>query len=150
LDRRLEINWNNFRDWKNGDLVGIFDFNVEKDPPSKDKNKCIVELAKESVSVTAPRGSHRSSVRYERRQLSINCEKCLGWWVAYLRFQAGSWVVVKSNAFRIWPIWMREIKDVIGNIPLYSLMIPGSHDAGSWQEYDPTTCENIYVRYYIW
>jgi len=151
LDRRLELNWNNFRDHRNGDLVCLFDFNVEKElPPNKDKTKCIVELAKESASVTGIRGSHRTSVRLERRDYSMNCEKNLGWWVAYLRFQAGSWVILKSNNLRIHPTWMRELKDVIGNIPLHSLMIPGSHDAGSWMEYEPSTCENIYVRYYIW
>lgn len=45
---------------------------------------------------------------------------------------------------------MRDLKDVIGDIPLHSLMIPGAHDAGSWMEYDHSTCENIYVRHYIW
>jgi len=148
LDRRLELNWSNFKDFRNGDLICLFDFDMDKQ--LKDKNKSIVELAKESGSVTSQRGSYRTSVRLERRPYSAKEDRSLGWWVAYLRFQAGSWVVLKSNCLKTRPTWMRELKDTIGDIPLHSLMIPGTHDAGSWMEYDIVACENIYVRYYIW
>ncbi|OXA59358.1 PI-PLC X domain-containing protein 1 [Folsomia candida] len=148
LDRRLELNWTNFQDFRNGDIIGVFDFDVNKDLREKDKGKSIVELAKESAAVTGQRGCYKTSVRYERRPLCAK-DRSLGYWVAYLRFQTGSWVVVKSNFLKVRPLWMRELKNIIGDIPLHSLMIPGSHDAGSWMEYDHGTCENIYVRYYI-
>lgn len=45
LDRRLELNWNNFKDFRNGDIIGVFDFDVRREPREKDKGKCIVELA---------------------------------------------------------------------------------------------------------
>lgn len=152
LDRRLELNWNNFRDFRNGDIIGIFDFDPTKELREKDKGKCILELAKESSAVTGIRGSYRTAVRYDcqRRLLSAKGDPSLGYWVAYLRFREGQWGLLKVNSFKARPYWMRELKDVIGDIPLHSLMIPGAHDAGSWLVYDHASCENIYVRYYIW
>ena len=36
------------------------------------------------------------------------------------------------NCLLIRPRWMWEEKDVIGNMPLNSLMIPGTHNSGSF------------------
>jgi len=153
LDRRLELNWNNFEDRQPGDVVALFDCDPEnKDLRNNSKlGTSIMELAKERVEVDSSRGYHRTTVRMERKLLSTKGETCLGWWIAYLRrSQTGSgWLVLKSNTFRTRPHWMRELRNVIGDIPLTSLMIPGTHDAGAWMEYDPARCENIYVRYYI-
>lgn len=30
LDRRLELNWSNFKDFRNGDLICLFDFDLNK------------------------------------------------------------------------------------------------------------------------
>ena len=40
--------------------------------------------------------------------------------------------VLKMNCLLIRPRWMWEEKDVIGNVPLHSLMIPGTHNSGSF------------------
>lgn len=105
----MELNWTNFQDFRNGDIIGVFDFDVNKDLREKDKGKSIVELAKESAAVTGQRGCYKTSVRYERRPLCAK-DRSLGYWVAYLRFQTGSWVVVKSNFLKVRPLWMRELK----------------------------------------
>ena len=36
------------------------------------------------------------------------------------------------NCLLIRPRWMWEERDVIGNIPLNNLMIPGTHNSGSY------------------
>ena len=36
------------------------------------------------------------------------------------------------NCLQIRPRWMWEERDVIGNMPLNSLMIPGTHNSGSY------------------
>jgi len=41
-----------------------------------------------------------------------------------------------SSSFKIYPRWMNELKDVIGDIPITSLMIPGSHDSGTYQSFE--------------
>ncbi len=155
LDRRLELNWNNFEDHQTGDVVALFDCDPEdKSVRSRNGNdiSSIIDLAKEKVDVDSSRGYHRTTVRLERKTLTTKGDTSLGWWIAYLRrsHTSSSWLVMKSNSFRIRPHWMRELRNVIGDIPLLSLMIPGTHDAGAWMEYDPVRCENIYVRYYIW
>ncbi len=64
LDRRLELNWSNFKDFRNGDIIGVFDFDVNREPRERDKGKSIVELAKESAAVSGQRGCYKTSVRY--------------------------------------------------------------------------------------
>lgn len=154
LDRRLELNWNNFDDPQPGDVVALFDCDPENKEirSSNKKGISIFDLARETAAVESSRGYHRTSVRFERKPLTTKGDTCLGWWIAYLRrsHTSSSWLVLKSNQFRIRPHWMRELRNVIGDIPLTSLMIPGTHDAGAWMEYEPVRCENIYVRYYIW
>lgn len=131
LDRRLELNWNNFEDHQPGDMVALFDCDPEN-KDLRDSNKkyvSIIEFAKERIEVTSSRGYHRTTVRLERMQLSTKGDTSLGWWIAYLRMSqtSSSWLVLKSNAFRTRPHWMRELRNVIGDIPLTSLMIPGQN-----------------------
>ena len=40
--------------------------------------------------------------------------------------------VLRMNCLLIRPRWMWEERDVIGNTPLHSLMLPGTHNSGSF------------------
>ena len=40
--------------------------------------------------------------------------------------------VLRMNCLLIRPRWMWEERDVIGDIPLNALMIPGTHNSGSY------------------
>lgn len=56
LDRRLEMNWNNFEDHQPGDIVALFDCDPEnKDFRINNSNKVasIIDLARETVEVKA-------------------------------------------------------------------------------------------------
>ncbi|GFU90404.1 hypothetical protein TNCV_1328581 [Trichonephila clavipes] len=45
--------------------------------------------------------------------------------------------LVAKSCIRARPRWMYEMKDVIGNTTLKDLMIPGTHNAGSYEAYRP-------------
>lgn len=84
----------------------------------------------------------------------------LGYWIAYVRTIRESFnssyqsikinplempstssavkektMILKSNCLRVRPFWMHELKEVIGELPVTSLMIPGTHNSGSWEAY---------------
>ena len=39
---------------------------------------------------------------------------------------------MKVNCMRLRPNWMYEDRHIIGDMPLHSLMIPGTHNAGAY------------------
>ena len=56
--------------------------------------------------------------------------------------------VLKMNCLLIRPRWMWEEKDVIGNVPLHSLMIPGTHNSGSFIPRGSTVSNRDYQIFY--
>ena len=40
--------------------------------------------------------------------------------------------VLRMNCLLIRPRWMWEERNAIGNLPIHSLMIPGTHNSGSF------------------
>ncbi|ODM98013.1 PI-PLC X domain-containing protein 1 [Orchesella cincta] len=136
LDRLLVINWANFQNTA-ADVIGIFN-----EDPSKMSTKAL-----EEYPVNGTSGSIKSSVRYERRTLSASMERCLGFWVAYLRTEDGVTSVLKSSCLQVYPTWMKDLKNEIGNVPLHSLMIPGTHNAGSWIYYQGLPSEGVLIEY---
>ena len=41
--------------------------------------------------------------------------------------------ILKLNCLRIRPTWMNEEREVIGDVPLSTLMIPGTHNSGAYE-----------------
>jgi len=74
-------------------------------------------------------------------------ERCLGFWVAYLRTENGVTSVLQSSCLQVYPTWMKDLKNEIGNVPLHSLMIPGTHNAGSWIYYQGLPSEGVVIQY---
>jgi len=148
LDRRIELNWNNYEDFHRGDFVALFDFDVSNLRDVKVEE--LESAAKECIGVTESSGSYLTSTRWEKKDLNFKQDPFLGYWIAYIGERNGSLQVLQTNSLRLWPTWMNDMKKCIGDIPLHSLMIPGTHDSGSWRPYEASSCENIYVRYYIW
>lgn len=162
-DRRLELNWINFdkvfeeRDVEQvEDYVGVFRWDPTSDsspqppPLPLDDHRCPVRTRSEAAA-----GYYKTTLRYERpgdengdlspRGLKNPC--FLGYWIAYVRMrkfndgrisnnnESDSTIVVKSKCLRLYPFWMAELKEAIGDLPLTSLMIPGTHNSGSWERY---------------
>ncbi|CAG7827403.1 unnamed protein product [Allacma fusca] len=123
--RELELNWMNF-DFDNYDnhLVTLFDHDPEQDPSSP----------LTSYAVRERTGSVKTNYRLEVLNFTnVRQEFCLAW-IGY--FRSGDVRPHKSNCLRLYPTWMNDLKDIIGNKPLRKLMIPGTHDAGAWLVYD--------------
>ena len=72
--------------------------------------------------------------------------QCLGdFWIAYVR--SGS--VLAVDCIKSQPVWMYEMKEYIGSIPLHALMIPGTHNAGSWDKFESYTDDTVLMRYSV-
>ena len=56
---------------------------------------------------------------------------------------------MRSNCINLRPHWMWEEKSRIGEIPLHALMIPGSHNSGSYKVMDSGSSYNFLNRYSI-
>ena len=48
-----------------------------------------------------------------------------------------------------WQVWMSEMKEYISSIPLHALMLPGSHNAGSWDQFESYTDDTVLMRYSV-
>jgi len=129
-----------------GDWVGLFNYPLTLGDSSKDHPT----LALSSIQVPPANGTgyFKTGVRFGRPSLTSESDgdDCLGYWIAYLN---SSNVAQKTNCFRKYPRWMNQLKEEIGNVPLHSLMIPGTHDAGAIREYDGHGSENLDVRYSV-
>lgn len=72
--------------------------------------------------------------RLDRLPIMTDQSRCLRYWVAYVR---GS-TILQKNCISTYPRWMHELRDVIGDAPLHTNIIPGTHNSGSWNEYTGT------------
>jgi len=154
LDRKLELNWNNFDNHQDGDIVALFNSNPEQLLPSFLSVLSPSVNIIESVPVSNSKGYFKTSIKYERMNLTSTSEPCApGYWIGYLRqnpLSHRNYLVVKSNCLRIYPRWMKSLKDVIGHRSVHSVMIPGTHNAGSIRYYDGLGSENPVTHYAVW
>ena len=60
-----------------------------------------------------------------------------------------SGAVLAVDCVKSQPVWMWDIKDYIGSIPLHALMIPGTHNSGSFDKFESYTDDTILMRYSI-
>lgn len=136
-DRRLEINWYNI-DNQPGDAVAIYDSD-----PSSPFSAPYLEWA---LVADLVEGFFKSRVRFPKIQFSETnlTAECLGFWAAYLREGTK---LLAVTCLRARPFWMQEHFDDIKNSNLTSLMLPGTHDSGSYQDYQGRKSENVISRY---
>lgn len=140
--RRLEINWVSPSDRQEDDFVGLYRDNPLNGP------------ADPIVRVNA--GTHDGYFLTQEEFPEINIHQpilqsqprtmCLySYWVAYIR----SGRVLSINCIKIQPQWMWNMKNVIGSMPLHSLMIPGTHNSGAYDSLTSFTDDNVLMRYSV-
>ena len=61
--------------------------------------------------------------------------------------RAGS--VLAVDCIKSQPGWMWEMREYIGSIPLHALMIPGTHNSGSYEKFESYTDDTILTRYSV-
>lgn len=76
--------------------------------------------------------------------ISLN-SKCYGYWASYVNSEGD---ILAMTCYRIFPTWMNDIREVIGNLKINDLLIPGTHDSGSYRRRQSNQ-ENIFVKYSI-
>lgn len=141
IDRQLELNWKN-NATEEDDWVALYD----TDPTNG--SDLVYPLEKIWV-VNRTEGYYRTSIQFPRYNFTIEDlreSRCLDHWIAYGRNES----ILASSCIQIRPQWMWELRDVIGNMSLSNLMIPGTHNAGSYQHYRGHRSENIFIRYNIY
>lgn len=66
---------------------------------------------------------------FKKHNLTNNC---LNFWIAYVQNEE----ILSTNCMRARPNWMYQARSVIGNLSLMDLMIPGTHNAGTYAAFD--------------
>ena len=133
--RQIELNWVHLE--SNNGWVGLFYYD-----PSAAGVFDHVSAALFRVDVTSQDGTIRTDIQLELgNTTNISSQTCYGYWIAY--FQDGSSTPSVTNCYRLYPTCMNDLKDEIGDRPLHSIMIPGTHDAGAWKIYNPATDDII-------
>lgn len=136
-ERQMELNW--FNDVVQvGDWVGLFDHDPTNNP---------IDPLKRVVATDYPEGYYMTSVTFPRLAMDdISMERqCLGYWIGYIRTGA----TIAVDCLKIQPNWMWEIRSEIASLKYRELMIPGSHDAGSYAYYKGKESDNIFTRWVI-
>ncbi|GAB6027664.1 hypothetical protein CHUAL_001905 [Chamberlinius hualienensis] len=134
--RHLELNWFN-EEPLNDDLVALY----RHDP--------IVNLSRPLMAIKPidyPERFYRTLYTFPRPEmLSLTAERrCLGYWIGYIR----QGQLLASNCIKMQPNWMWENRLAIGPVKYIDMMIPGTHDAGSYAYYSGKT-SNIFQRWMI-
>jgi len=125
--------------------VGVFDY----DPAESSSDHFENALSKVTTLAEAS-GTFTTEVRYAEIDFDIGYNTtngCVGFWISY--FTADN-VLTLNNCLRLYPTWMNDLKDTIGNTPLTSLMIPGSHNAGAWKVYAGKPDDNNLLIKYLY
>lgn len=120
-DTQFELNWYSFTSAGEGwDRVSLYD----QDPALNSSSLPWASTTVNSSSVG--RGYFKTNVRFGHPPITsedeLQIDNCLGYWIAYHRNST----LLASNCFRKYPRWMSNLRDVIGNRPLSTLMIPGN------------------------
>lgn len=70
---------------------------------------------------------------------------CYGYWASYINAEG---TILAKTCVRAHPIWMNEMRDVINDLRLRDLFIPGTHDSGSYRpNFDPLLRETLVTKY---
>ena len=81
---------------------------------------------------TRPDGYFKTEISFPRNPMlgteSPEATCLFGFYIIYVRDRR----TLKVNCIRLRPTWMFEDRNVIGDVPLHSLMIPGTHNAGAY------------------
>lgn len=123
VTRQLELNWIADQSFP-GESVAVY----KTDPSQK-----LAAEPLESVDPSQyPGGYYRSDVELSVvffNLTSLRNDPCLGYWIAY-RDRSGS--ILSSSCLQIHPFWMQLNSRYLQNLTLPEIMIPGSHDSGSF------------------
>lgn len=137
-DRMLELNWGRLpSDFAQNDgWVSLYD----KDPLYDSTDPIL------STRPKTEEGHFRTSIRFPEQNFSRHnlTDACLDFWIAYIQNEE----ILSTNCVRARPNWMYQARSVIGNFSLMDLMIPGTHNTGTYASFDDSD-DTLFNRYLI-
>lgn len=135
-ERQLEINWYNHQALLNEDYdlwVGLW----HQDPTgsTSDQAGATVEPIAKARIRDHPDNFFRTKVQLPRLTLTPTTmfQRCLHYWAAIVR---SSGDVVTASCLSTQPDWMWNEREILKQKPVTEVMIPGTHDAGSYSYLD--------------
>lgn len=124
IQRELELNWNSIpitpTTW-----IGLFDHQPDSNS-TLDPAKAIYSF----TNLETSSGKHETNIQFPvfRFNQGPLTSGCLKYFVAWI--EDGQ--VKQTNCIPSRPFWMAQHKQTIGSKPLSSLMLPGTHNSGSY------------------
>lgn len=123
VKRQLELNWFGGQH-SPGDNVGLYNVDPKVQPQA---------LPLTSINPAQyPGGYFRSKIELPVtffNLTTLRIDPCLGYWAAY-KTKNGD--ILSSSCLEIHPFWMQKNSLYLYNLSLPEIMIPGSHDSGSF------------------
>ncbi|XP_063609211.1 uncharacterized protein LOC134783317 isoform X4 [Penaeus indicus] len=144
--RLVQINWE-AEEVQEGDWIGVFERNP-KEPPARSAESSAPDDGAPGIggailwemprplfwdtpfSTSGRLTTNVSETRPELAALAMG--GCVGHWVGYVR----NGLCVAAQCLAAHPQWLWDNKDVLGSRSLRSLMLPGTHNAGSYSVKD--------------
>ncbi|XP_054167803.1 PI-PLC X domain-containing protein 1-like [Oppia nitens] len=128
VQRQLEIHWQNAPKNNNqNDWLGIYTTD-----PMDDSHAIYKVMVDQRIN-----GDNLTNIQFPYRNFPTGklTQECLGYYVAYVHNN----LIFAKNCMKNNPFWMENNLPIIGDRPLTALVIPGTHDSGSYEKYDPKT-----------
>lgn len=144
--RLVQINWE-AEEVLEGDWIGVFERNPKEPPAGSAESSApddgppgrgaaiLWEMPRPLFWETpfSTRGGVTTNVSETRPELAaLAMGGCVGHWVGYVR----NGLCVAAQCLAAHPQWLWDNKDVLGSRSLRSLMLPGTHNAGSYSVKD--------------
>ena len=163
--RQIQLNWSHQRP-ADGDRVGLYD----ADPSAGPAAAPLVSVAArdhggfyqtEVLILELDAGPDMPDPLMDRFHVQVQLgfpesvtdrsaaarEQCLGYWIAYVRANDGA--VLAVDCLRTRPTWMRDHGDVLGDVAVADLLLPGTHNSGSYRHYHGRRADSVLARYLI-
>jgi hypothetical protein len=136
IARRLILSWENASP-VSGDWIGLFN----EEPRNLSVPLFVVQPQKPSG--WAETGAHETASPSHDFGYS---KKCLGFWAAYINANNNT---LASSCLHTEPTWMSDSKAELSPLLLRQIFLPGTHDAGAYEEYNPSSENSLIVKYTI-
>lgn len=133
--RRLILSWENASP-VSGDWIGLFD------KESAIGSEPLYKVQPQALSGWVETDSHETPS--PSQDLGYT-KKCLGFWAAYISGDS----ILASSCLQTEPTWMSDMQSELSPLMLRQIFLPGTHDTGSYQEYNSSTENNLVIKYTI-
>ena len=142
--RNLELNWVNPLDRKDEDYIGLYR-DDPRDTSQADPLLRVPAIYTGQYYLTSVQFPDINILHPALLPIPPHTMCLYNYWIAYVR----SGKVMAVNCIKTQPVWMWEMKEHIGSIPLHALMIPGTHNAGAYNKFSSYSDDTILMRYSV-